>query len=194
MKKGKHIGITTLPYKVKGMPATATTPYYAINNILFEYTNSYISPRMANRIYKRLCEEAMTFKSVEVGVQYTSIHETILLQLRSICKRLHEYYEGYEWTQEDVAAINSTIKGQLFLCIDPDDSDFDLSKALKRNKEIWEDMYLPCPFKDQINVKDFRKTHKDLMTRLVNQFQLTSDICNEEDNADSVEEFNECVL
>ena len=206
MKKGKEIGITPLSDKVKGMPATATVPYYAINSILFEYTNSYIAPRMANHIYERLCEQASAFKNADVGVINKGAQDAVLLKLRNICKRLRDYYETYEWTQDDVASINSTITGQLFLCLDPDDSDFDLSKALARNKEIWDNMYLPCPFKDQIIVKKFRKMHKGLMTRLVNQFQLTTDACREQDNVDSVdnadsvdnidsvEQFNECVL
>ena len=194
MKKGKHIGIIPLTDKVKGMPATATVPYYTINGILFQYTNSYISPGMAQRIYEMLCKEAISFKNAVLGIQYTSTQEVIIAKIKSICKNLLDYQRNYEWSQDDVASITSSIKGQLLLCLDQDDADFDLLKNLERDKEIWEDMYLPCPFKDQINVKDFCKMHKGLMTKLVSQFQLSTDNGPQRHDTDSLEQFNECVL
>ncbi len=60
--------------------------------------------------------------------------------------------------------------------MEKDDNGFKVLQFLEKNKEIWEDMFIPCPFQNKINskcIKDFNKVHNAAFKRFVNPLKLT---------------------
>ena len=173
MKKGKELGIEPLTNKLKGLPYNATNHVYAINSILYDNSKRYISPTMAKRIYDALCVEASALKESSVPAS-DKVKLKVLEELRVLCKTLIAYSQQNQWTEEDVAEVKSTINYQVSMdLMERDDEDFNVLAFLKRNKEVWEEMYLPCPSRDQISVKAFSKMQEELLVRLVTPLQLT---------------------
>lgn len=175
MKKGNELGIEPLTIKLKGqgLPNKAINHIYAINDILYDNSKRYISPAMAKRIYDTLCAEASALKETNVPTSDT-IKMKVLEELRTLCKNLISYSRKYQWTENDVAAVKSTISYQVSMYLkEREDEGFNVLAYLKRNKEVWEEMYLPCPSHNQIDVRAFCKMQKELLVRLETLLQLT---------------------
>ena len=173
MKKGNELGIAPLTIKLKGLPNKAINHIYAINDILYNNSKRYISPAMAKRIYNIICAEASALKETIVPTSDT-IKMKVLEELRALCKNLISYSREYKWTEIDAAEVKSTINYQVSMYLkEREDEGFNVLAFLTRNKEVWEEMYLPCPSHDQIDVRAFLKMQKELLERLVTPFQLT---------------------
>lgn len=177
MEKGNSVGIVSLNVNVKGLPGAVTSHYFAINDIILTYSKSYISPELAKRLYETLCKHAVAIKDVQLVSQLDKqCVSTILEKLRVMCQKLLEFSQSYQWTHDDVEHVTSTLQCQVMvLNMEKEDNAFDVVKFLKRNKEIWEDVFLSCPYKDKVSpkcVKDFNKAHKTALKLLVGPLEL----------------------
>ena len=178
MEIGNSLGIVSLNVNVKGLPGAVTSHYFAVNDIILTYSKSYISPELAKRLYETLCKHAVAIKDVELAPQLDKqCVSTILEKLRVICQKLLDFSQSYEWTHDDVEHVTSSLQCQVMVWnVEKEDNAFDVAKFLKRNKEIWEEVFLSCPFKDEVSpkcVKDFNKVHRAALKLLVDPLQLT---------------------
>lgn len=143
---------------------------YKMNQILYDNNKRYISPLSAKRILKLLVELGVSLKDLNVDNKYQRKKEAILSELRRICNSLIVYKKNYTWEEDDYIKVNNTLRYQVKQYIGEKDS-FDIFKYLKRNKEIWEEMYEPFPHKDKIITKHFVEMQEELEQKYMEQFK-----------------------
>lgn len=174
MKQGKEIGIEPITTKLKGMPRPAGDLVVEANKILYANAKRYISPEMAKRIFQQLVELGKALKDASVPPVMRPIKESVLRKLHETCVALRTYSKEYLWVQEDTDAVAKTMRYELSMYLkNKDNGDFDIVTTLRRNKEVWNEMYIPCPFHDGINTKKFQQMQDELLNSLAVSFQLT---------------------
>lgn len=142
---------------------------YQMNQVLYDNNKRYISPLAAERILKRLIELGVSLKELNVDSKYQRKKEAILSELRRICKSIIAYKKSFCWREDDLIQVNNTLKYQVKQYIDEKDT-LDVLKYLKRNKEIWEEIYEPFPFKEKIDTKHFVEMQAELQQKSIEQF------------------------
>ena len=163
MKNGNEIWGTFIVPVNKATNVRIKNLHYAMNQILYDNNKRYISPISAKRILDKLIELGVSLKELNVENTYKPKKEEILSRLREICKSLIKYRKNYMWTEDDAIQINNTLKYQVKMYIDEKDKEtMNVINFLKRNREIWEEMYVPYPNKELINTKHFVEMQTEL--------------------------------
>ena len=174
LKFGKDIGISPISdIKIDKFPDKAIRSFYKINDILYKNAKCYISPSMGEKILAELSARTIDFKEIEVGVLHQDTKEELLGILRKKYRQLKQYVKTFTWNKEDESCVSKTLKYQLSTYLKDKDK-VDIEKTLKRNHEVWEELYLPFPFHDNIDTKPFKKMQRELLERLIEPYQLCS--------------------
>lgn len=174
MKTGTELAIAPLTIKLKGMPRPSGELVVKINKILYANAKRYISPQMAKRLFQELVELGKALKDTSVPPIVRPTKESVLRKLHETCMALRTYSKEYLWVQEDTDAVAKTMRYELSMYLkNKDNGDFDIVTTLRRNKEVWNEMYIPCPFHDGINTKKFQQMQDELLNSLAGSFQLT---------------------
>ena len=174
LKFGKEIGISPISgIKIDKFPDKAIRSFYKINNILYSNAKCYISPSMGEKILAELSAQTIDFKETEVGVLHQDTKEELLEILRKKYRQLKQYVKTFTWSEEDETCVIKTINYQLSTYLKDKDK-IDIEKTLKRNHEVWKELYLPFPNHEKINTKQFEKMQKELLVRLNEPYQLCS--------------------
>ncbi len=169
MKTGKELGLEGMTVAAKGMPHQTGSVYIKINSIMYDYSKCFISPMMAERLYTTLCSLGVDMKDAPA----TTNKETILARVRLVCTNLRNYKKTYTWAESDTEQISKTMSYQLSMYLKhKKEGDLDVVKALVRNKEVWDDMYLQCPFKQGIYTKKFLEMQNELIVLLSQPYLL----------------------
>ena len=175
MKYGKEIGIEAISPNVKQGDKNIKRILYGINKILYDNNKRFISPQVASIILEQLKEYGKELKDLAVSQSCETKKTEILSELRRICKSIIQYKKEFIWDDESVQQVNTTMKYQLSMYIkERDSSTFDELSFLKRNKEIWETMYLPCINHESINTKKFEEMQQELLDRINAPYLLVS--------------------
>ena len=169
MKTGKELGLEGMTVPAKGMPRETGKVYLRINGILYDYSKCYISPMMAEQLYKSLCSLGVELKDAPASAN----KEAILSRVRLVCTNLKEYLRTSTWAETDAEIVNRTLKYQLRQYLyNKENNTLDVVKTLARNKEIWNQMYLPCPYKQGIYPNKFLEMQEELITLLSQPYHL----------------------
>ncbi len=76
-------------------------------------------------------------------------------------------------TDDDIKQVQKTLKFQLSQYLKAKEANtLDVLKMLKENKQIWDEMYSPCPNHDQIKTSDYVKMQEELMILLTDSYRL----------------------
>jgi hypothetical protein len=174
LKYGNEVGLSPIAHiETKSLPDKAIRRFYKINQILYDNAKRYISPKMGERLLVELQASSLEFKEIEVDVLCQDLKEQILGILRKKYKQLKEYVKTFRWSKEDKECIAKTIKYQLSSYLKDKDS-VDIEKTLQRNREVWEELYLPYPYHDSIDVKQFKRMQTELLERLIEPYKLSA--------------------
>lgn len=175
MKYGKEIGIEAITPKTKQGDENIKRILYDVNQILYDNNKRYISPLIASNILNQLKEYGMELKDLPVCKSCEAKKAEILSELRRIYNSINKYRKDFTWDDESVQQVNTTMKYQLSMYIkERGSSTFDELSFLKRNKEIWETMYLPCINHESINTKKFEEMQQELLDRINAPYLLVS--------------------
>lgn len=130
---------------------------------------------MSERIYNQLVELGKKVNELSVPDKAKAKKEEILSAMRTALRNLKAYGNGYRWMQTDAGEVQKSLR---FLLSDylkhKEDTDFDVVKALEINKEIWNDMYMECPFRDGIRTEKFRDMQNELLKAVAEKYALAS--------------------
>lgn len=174
LKYGNEVGVSPIAHiETKSLPDKANRRFYKINQILYDNAKRYISPKMGERLLVELQASCLEFKEIEVDVLCQELKEQILGILRKKYKQLNEYVKSFRWSKEDKVCIAKTIKYQLSSYLKDKDS-VDIEKTLRRNREVWEELYLSYPYHDNIDVKQFKRMQAELLERLIEPYKLSA--------------------
>ncbi len=169
MKTGKELGLEGMTVPAKGMPRETGKVYLRINGILYDYSKCYISPMMAEQLYKSLCSLGVELKDAPAA----NNKETILSKVRTVCTSLREYRKSYTWIESDSEQVSKTLNYQLSMYLKhKNEGCLDALKTLARNKEVWDEMYLPCPFKQGVQTKKFLEMQDELLAIITEPYKL----------------------
>ena len=174
LKYGNEVGVSPITnIKTKNLPDKAIRRFYKINQLLYDNAKRFISPQMGERILINLKSSSIEFKEIEVNVMYQDVKEQILGILRKKYKQLNEYVKSFKWSEDDAVCINKTMKYQLSTYL-KDKERVDVEVMLQRNSEVWNEMYLPYPFNEKVDVKQFKRMQEELIERLIEPYKLSA--------------------
>ena len=171
MKNGKEIGFKFIKTKATATTDKLTAIQYEVNQIVYDNNKRYISPTMAERLKKKLVEYGKSLNELNVGDRYKVKKDEMLDQLRTLCKQLKEYIKTFQWQETDAMQVERTMKYQLREYLKNKES-LNAEEYLQRNLEIWEELYLPCPFSSAINTSKFVLMQEELQERYCRKYDL----------------------
>ena len=171
MKNGEKIGFKFIKTKATATTEKLTAIQYEVNQIVYDNNKRYISPITAERLKKQLVEYGKSLKELNVGEKYKAKKDEMLDQLRTLCKQLNEYIKTFQWQEADAMQVERTMKYQLHEYVANKEM-LDVEFFLKRNLEIWEEMYLPCPFSSAIDTSKFVSMQEELQERYCRKYDL----------------------
>lgn len=171
MKNGEEIGFKFIKTKATATTDKLKTIQYEVNQIVYDNNKRYISPTMGERLKKQLVEYGKSLKELNVGEKYKAKKDEMLDQLRTLCKQLNEYIKTFQWEKMDAAQVERTMKYQLREYLKNKET-LNVEDYLQRNLEIWEEMYLPCPFSSAIDVSKFVSMQEELQERYCRKYDL----------------------
>lgn len=175
MKRGKDLGIETIKTVAKEGTQQLKDLHCTVNDVMYKYSWKYISPKMSERIYNQLAELGKELNNLSVPDKAKAKKEEILNAIRTVLRNLKAYGNGYRWMQTDADEVQKSLG---FLLSDylnhKGDEDFDAVKALAVNKEIWDDMYMACPYQDRIKTDKFKSMQSELLEVVKTKYALVS--------------------
>lgn len=173
MKKGEELGIKPISTVSKDGTQKLKELHCAVNDVMYLYSRKYISPKMAEKIFDRLVDKGKELNDLDVPDKAKKKKEEILEAMRSAVKELKSYIKDYKWVESDADEVQRTLKFLLSTYLkSKGGEDFDAVRTMTINKEIWDDMYMECPYKDGIKVKPFQKMQDELLRSVVERFTL----------------------
>lgn len=171
MRKGEELGIESIKTQSKEGNHKLQALHYRINDILYDYKMRYISPHTAIRVANDLTTLGVEVKEVDVNTKAVAKKEEILSKLRTIVQSLKQYAKSYVWQQSDSSQVEATLKYQISKYIRTKEN-LDVEKMLCENKQIWEELYLQCPYRGRIQTKKFVDMQYELLDIFNNKYQI----------------------
>ncbi len=174
MKKGQDIGLEIIKTENREGSTVIRGIHEKINEVLYPCKYRYISPTMAQRILNKLIELGKVLNDTEVNDKAKAKKEELLEATRDRVKSLKAYAKSYtEMTDSDIPQVQATLKYQLAQYLKAkEDGTLDVQKLLRGNKEVWDEMYSPCPNHGRVQTSDFVKMQDELITMLTNTYRL----------------------
>lgn len=173
MKRGEELGIKPISTVSKEGTSKLKVVHCAVNDVMYVYSRKYVSPKMAEKIFARLVDLGKEVNDLEVPDKAKKKKEEILDAMRSSVKKLKSYVKAYQWVESDDDEVQRTLNFLLSTYLKSKDrEDFDAIRTMTINKEIWDDMYMECPYKEGIKVKSFQKMQDELLRSVVERFTL----------------------
>ncbi len=174
MKKGQEIGLEVIKTENREGSTVIRGIHEKINEVLYPCKYRYISPSMTQRILNKLIELGKQLNDAEINDKAKAKKEELLEATRERVKSLKEYAKTYpEMTDSDISQVQATLKFQLAQYLKAKgDGGLDVQKLLRENKQIWDEMYLPCPSHDRVQTTDFVKMQDELINMLTKTYRL----------------------
>lgn len=175
MKRGKDLGVEVIKTVAKEGSPQLKELHCDINDVMYKYSWKYLSPKMSTRIYNQLAELGKKVNELSVPDKAKAKKEEILSAMRTALRNLKTYGNDYRWMPTDADEVQRSLK---FLLNDylkhKGDADFDAIEALAVNKEIWDDMYMGCPYKNNIETGKFKSMQNELLKEVETKYALVS--------------------
>ena len=145
--------------------------HYQINDILFKYSWRYIAPATAKRLYSELGQLGKQLSELDVTDRMKAKQEEILNDLRSILVALRSYAKTYTWIADDEKQVNASLSCNLSRYL-KDRDNLDVVDCLKDNKQLWEEMYLQCPYRTNVKTAKFKEMQQELLDKLTQTYNI----------------------
>lgn len=107
LSKLSDLGIGIIQCKQSGKNDEIIKLQYKANDILFKYSNTYISPVELKNDIDTLINIGIELKNVNVSD--TSPKETILRQIRDIVTKMRKYIQQYIYDENDAVIVQKMI-------------------------------------------------------------------------------------
>ena len=173
MKKGEELGIKPISTVSKEGTQKLKELHCAVNDVMYLYSRKYVSPKMAEKIFGKLVDLGKDVNDLEVPDKAKKKKEEILEAMRSAAKGLKSYIKAYQWAESDADEVQKTLNFLLSTYLkSKEGDDFDAIRTMTINKEIWDDMYMECPYKNGIRMNSFKKMQDELLRSVADRFAL----------------------
>lgn len=139
--------------------------HYQINDILYKYSWRYIAPATANRLYSELGQLGKQLSEIDVTDRVKAKQEEILDNLRSILVALRSYAKTYTWIADDERQVTASLRCYLSRYL-KDRDNLDVVDCLKDNKQLWEEMYLQCPYRTNVKTEKYIAMQNELLDKI----------------------------